>query len=248
MRNKMRQVFGLTALVMMTIMAPVRAATEPVTLSFPQGGHFRLSISSTDPNMIFIPGDKISAITGPMGALSDKRQAAFGGVMFSTARTAPFTFYLETRLGQVVAITATPVKGEGKVYRLLSSDPVARPEVQKWETAQPYESMLITLNKSALTGVLPEGFAPVESQQGGIQAPAGLQVSTERAWSGHALRVDQYRVTNSHTYSVALREQDFWRKGVRSVMFEHRAQTLLSGASVRLLVVRTQQEASDAQH
>lgn len=247
MRNNIRA-FGLVALVMMTFTAPVWAATDPVTLSFPQGGHFRLTISATNPNMIFIPGDKIKAMTGPMGAMSDKRRSGFGGVMFSTTRTAPFTFYLETELGQVVAVTATPIKGDGKVYRLLSSDPVERPEVRKWESGQPYETLLIALNKAVLTRVMPEGYAPIEPLRDGINTPAGLSVSPLQAWSGHALRIDQYRVTNSHAYGVALREQDFWRKGVRAVMFEQRAQTLMAGASVSLLVVRAQQEASDAQH
>ncbi|WP_250185733.1 hypothetical protein [Escherichia coli] len=70
------------------ITSPVTVyAQSPATLSFPQGGQFRLSISNTDPNMIFIPGDKVTAITAQNGMLADKRLTSAGGVLFTSVAT-----------------------------------------------------------------------------------------------------------------------------------------------------------------
>nr|WP_011387700.1 type-F conjugative transfer system pilin acetylase TraX [Escherichia coli]CAI79515.1 TraK-X deletion and fusion protein [Escherichia coli] len=67
------------------ITSPVTVyAQSPATLSFPQRGQFRLSISNTDPNMIFIPGDKVTAITAQNGMLADKRLTSAGGVLFTS--------------------------------------------------------------------------------------------------------------------------------------------------------------------
>ncbi len=117
------------------ITSPVTVyAQSPATLSFPQGGQFRLSISNTDPNMIFIPGDKVTAITAQNGMLADKRLTSAGGVLFTSVATRAFTLYVETALGQTFSVVATPVKGEGRVYRLMSAEPPSRPETRHWET------------------------------------------------------------------------------------------------------------------
>ncbi|ENI6931965.1 type-F conjugative transfer system secretin TraK, partial [Escherichia coli] len=69
----------------MTAAVPsVAMAQSPATISFPQGGQFRLSISNTDPNMIFIPGDSVTAITAQNGMLADKRLTSAGGVLFTS--------------------------------------------------------------------------------------------------------------------------------------------------------------------
>nr|WP_241391219.1 hypothetical protein [Serratia proteamaculans]ULG19010.1 conjugal transfer protein TraK [Serratia proteamaculans] len=53
MKNNLSALFFVTA---MLGASPVCVlAQSPSTLSFPQGGQFRLSISNTDPNMIFYP-------------------------------------------------------------------------------------------------------------------------------------------------------------------------------------------------
>ncbi|EGZ3991953.1 conjugal transfer protein TraB [Salmonella enterica subsp. enterica serovar Giza] len=126
-------------------MPPAAQAQSPATISLPQGGQFRLSISNTDPNMIFIPGDKVTAITAPGGMLADKRLTTAGGVLFTSVATRTFTIFVETALGQTFSVVATPVKGEGRVYRLMSAEPPSRPETRKWETAQAYEKLLISL-------------------------------------------------------------------------------------------------------
>lgn len=141
MKNNLPALLFGTA--MMVVVPPAAQAQSPATISLPQGGQFRLSISNTDPNMIFIPGDKVTAITAPGGMLADKRLTTAGGVLFTSVATRTFTIFVETALGQTFSVVATPVKGEGRVYRLMSAEPPSRPETRKWETAQAYEKLLI---------------------------------------------------------------------------------------------------------
>lgn len=222
-------------------------AQPPTTLTFPQGEQFRLSISNTDPNMLFVPGDHITAITAQGGMLADKRTTSSGGVLFTSVATRPFTFFVETALGQTFSVVATPVKGEGRVYRLMSAEPPARPVARQWETAQSYEKLLISLNRAALTGVIPEGYGEVKALPEGVHIPAGMVLKPEKAWAGDRLRIDRYQLRNANSRGVTLREQDFWKPGVRAVMFDHNAQTLLGGAAVMMTVIRSAREANDGQ-
>ncbi|MCB6865558.1 UNVERIFIED_CONTAM: type-F conjugative transfer system secretin TraK [Escherichia coli] len=222
-------------------------AQSPATLSFPQGGQFRLSISNTDPNMIFIPGDKVTAITAQNGMLADKRLTSAGGVLFTSVATRAFTLYVETALGQTFSVVATPVKGEGRVYRLMSAEPPSRPETRHWETAQAYEKLLIALNRAVLTDTIPDGYGEVKPLADGINVPGGFSATPQKAWSGDKLRVDSYELRNANTWGVALREQDFWKPGVRAVMFDSNAQTLMGGGRLTVTVIRENGEGTDGQ-
>ncbi|WP_370620252.1 type-F conjugative transfer system secretin TraK [Citrobacter meridianamericanus] len=98
MKNNLPALWLGTA--MMTAVPFAVLAQSPATISFPQGGQFRLSISNTDPNLIFIPGDKVTAITAQGGMLADKKLTSAGGVLFTSVATRAFTLYVETGLGQ----------------------------------------------------------------------------------------------------------------------------------------------------
>ncbi|EDV3139599.1 type-F conjugative transfer system secretin TraK [Salmonella enterica subsp. enterica] len=232
---------------MMVVMPPAAQAQSPATISLPQGGQFRLSISNTDPNMIFIPGDKVTAITAPGGMLADKRLTTAGGVLFTSVATRTFTIFVETALGQTFSVVATPVKSEGRVYRLMSAEPPSRPETRKWETAQAYEKLLISLNRAVLTGDIPDGYGEVKPLSDGIRLPGGFSVTPLKAWAGDQLRADRYELRNANTWGVALREQDFWKPGVRAVMFDNNAQTLIGGGRMTVTVIRGNGEGEDGQ-
>ncbi|EIK6982764.1 type-F conjugative transfer system secretin TraK [Salmonella enterica subsp. enterica serovar Amager] len=232
---------------MMVVMPPAAQAQSPATISLPQGGQLRLSISNTDPNMIFIPGDKVTAITAPGGMLADKRLTTAGGVLFASVATRTFTIFVETALGQTFSVVATPVKGEGRVYRLMSAEPPSRPETRKWETAQAYEKLLISLNRAVLTGDIPDGYGEVKPLSDGIRLPGGFSVTPLKAWAGDQLRADRYELRNANTWGVALREPDFWKPGVRAVMFDNNAQTLMGGGRMTVTVIRENGEGEDDQ-
>lgn len=227
---------------------PVVCAQAPATLSFQQGGQFSLNVSNTDPNMLFVPGDRITAISSQQGALTDKRDTSAGGVLFSTVATKAFTLFVETARGQAFSVVANPVAGRGQVYRLLSAQAPPRPEARRWETSLPYESLLIALGRSALTGSIPDGYGAVAPLPDGISVPYGMTAAQDFAWAGDQLRIDRYRLGNNRAYSIALREQDFWKPGVRAIMFDNGARTLLASGTLGVTVIRGTGEGRDGQH
>lgn len=218
--------------------ASASAVNEPKTLVFPPNGQFQLTISTSNPNLVVVPGDRVIAINSAAGKLTDKRNTKDGAVLFSSNSEKPFTIFIETEHGQVFSIQANPHKGEGRSYRLLSSTPSPRPAAKVWETSQPYESLLVELNKAALQGKIPESYAPADISSEKISAPAGLSMLAEEAWAGNSLKIVRYRVQNQLGYSISLREQDFWREGVRAVMFNLRTTTLLPGSSISVYVTK----------
>ncbi|QCR38920.1 type-F conjugative transfer system secretin TraK [Nissabacter sp. SGAir0207] len=220
------------------------AVTAPVSLSFPPNGQFDLPVSNTNPNLIVVPGDRIVAVNSAVGTLTDKRNTKEGAALLSTLQEKPFTFYLETEHGQVFSINARPAKGAGRSYRLSGQTAVHREEARKWETAQPYETTLIALNKALRQGRMPAGYAGVPADRDTLKAPLGLQVTAETAWSGDALRVVRARITNLGTLPAVLREQDFWQPGVRAVMFDTLG-TELPGGATAAVYVTLDQEAGD---
>ncbi|ELI6446605.1 type-F conjugative transfer system secretin TraK, partial [Aeromonas salmonicida subsp. salmonicida] len=110
------------------------------------------------------------------------------------------------------------------------------------ETAQPYESMLVALNRA-----LPEGYGPASIDKEAPFTRAGLQATPDSAWDGNALHIVRYRLTNPLSVPVVLREPDFWMPGTRAIMVHPRYQRLIAGASTWLYVIRTQ-EHTDGQH
>lgn len=227
--------------------APTTMAATAVTLTFSPGGHLDLPISNVNPNLIVVPGDRVTNISSAAGLLTDKKNTQAGAALFSTASDKPFTLYVETRLGQVFSINATPRATEGRSYRLFPTTPTPRPVAKVWETAQPYESMLVALNRALLRGALPEGYGPASIDKEAPFTRAGLQATPDSAWDGNALHIVRYRLTNPLSVPVVLREPDFWTPGTRAIMVHPRYQRLIAGASTWLYVIRTQ-EPTDGQH
>jgi conjugal transfer pilus assembly protein TraK len=234
---------------MLTVIASVSAHTGasvlPVTLNFVQGSQFPLTVSDTNPNMIFVPGDRITAISGPAGAMTDKRQTESGGVIFSTTTKKPFTFYLETEQGQTVSVAATPTKGQGRVYRLIGKATAsASAHDGHDEQATSYEALLVSLNRAVATGHAPDGYSPVTPLLDSINLPAGIQLTSINSWADGQLRVDVYRAENTRPYGLSLKEQHFWKPGVRSVMFDTQAKTLMPRASMMVFVIQGLRESN----
>lgn len=58
---------------------------------------------------------------------------------------------------------------------------------------------------------------------------------------------DRYELRSTSTRGMALREQDFWKPGVRAVMFNSDAQTLIGGGGTTITVIRRSKEGEDGQ-
>ena len=94
---------------------------------------------------------------------------------------------------------------------------------------------------------MPDGYGEVKPLADGINVPGGFSATPKKAWAGDQLRVDRYELRNANTWGVALREQDFWKPGVRAVMFDSNAQTLMGGGRLTVTVIRENGEGTDGQ-
>ena len=66
-------------------------------------------------------------ISSAAGMLTDKKNTKAGAVFFSSNdNSKPFTFFVETELGQVFSVNAAP-RREGRSYRLMPATQTARP-------------------------------------------------------------------------------------------------------------------------
>ncbi len=223
------------------------AAVAPATLSFPENGQFKLSVSNSNPNLIVVPGDRITAVNSAEGTLTDQRNTEAGALLVSTLATKQFTFFVETEKGQVFSITAVPEKRAGASYRLVSEVSGDNPKAKAWEQSQPYESLLISLNQAVRRNAVPEGYAVMPVTHEKLKTPAGLTSQAVQVWLGNRLKVTRFDVRNLSSISVQINEYDFWMPGVRSVMFSSRSRELTGGGSVGVYVT-TDLGGYDGQH
>ncbi|MEQ5974166.1 type-F conjugative transfer system secretin TraK [Serratia liquefaciens] len=223
------------------------AAVSPATLSFPENGQFNLPVSNSNPNLIVVPGDRITAVNSADGTLTDQRNTEAGALLVSTLATKPFTFFVETEKGQVFSITAVPEKRAGASYRLVSESTGENPKAKAWEQSQPYESLLIGLNQAVRRNAVPEGYAvmPVTHEQ--LKTPAGLTSRAVQVWMGDRLKVTRFDVRNTASISTQINEHDFWAPSVRSIMFSSRSRELSGGGTVGVYVT-TDLGGNDGQH
>lgn len=225
---------------------PVGAALVPATVSVPAGGQADIRISSTNPNYFEVPGDRITGITSAPGMLTDKRNTGGGGAFVSTSQSKPFTLYLTTEGGQTFSLNAHPESIEGRSYLLASQKPLNRDEAKAWENSQPYENLVVELNRSLVRNSIPQGYAAVSFADERTRTPSGVRAISTGAWEGAHLRVVRFQIKNAGSDTVYLHEQDFWQPGVRAVMFSTTGRELSGGGSATLYVT-SGQRGSDGQ-
>lgn len=243
----MRKKINILTLLMSLFPFVGSAASLSVSLTIPPGAQADIPLSNTNPNFFEVPGDRITGVTSSAGMLTAKSNTPAGGAFVSTAQEKPFTLYMTTEGGQTFSFNARPQKVPGRSYRVAGMLPVNRDEAKKWEESQPYESMLVSLNKSLRQGQLPDGYASVTTENTSLRTPSGVRAVAQKAWAGNALQVVHWHVTNQGTLTTPLREQDFWKKGVRAVMFDTGLREL-SGSSSTGVWVTSSQEAGDGEY
>lgn len=214
------------------------AGTGPAELRGENGSTFTVSVSRDSANVLMVQGDRITALTSKESDVPDPEKTGNGAVMFSVATDKPFTFVVETESGQVYSVRATPVKGQGRVYRIAPLSPVIHPATKVWEKESPYESLLIALNRGILNGMMPDGYSLVDDKERDVHFAAPIHAKRLQVWDGGNLRVEKYRLTNPNTWGITLNEHDYAGRGVRSIMFWPRSAVLPAGATVSLYLIR----------
>lgn len=90
------------------VMASGSGTLAPVVVSLANGGQANIAVSNTDPNLFTVPGDRITAVSGLDGMLTNSEQTGTGGVVVATVSKKPFTFILETERGLNFSVRAVP--------------------------------------------------------------------------------------------------------------------------------------------
>lgn len=215
-------------------------ATGPVLLRGENGSTFTVPVSRDNPNVLMVQGERISALTSKDSDIPGAEKTGNGAMLFYAVAGHPFTFVVETESGQVFSLRATPVKGPGRVYRITSLSPVSHPAAQARERSEAYESLLVALNRGALSGQMPDGYALTDADPQDVVLPVFGRATRFQVWRGDSLQVERYRLTNTGAHPLALREQAFQAPGVRAVMFWPRSASLPAGATVTLTLIREQ--------
>lgn len=117
---------SITPMVCLTLsLAAAHVQASAVTLKFAPGDQLNLAISNTNPNMIIVPGDRVVNISSAAGMLTDKKNTKAGAVFFSSPsdNSKPFTFFVETELGQVFSVNAAPPQWGGTQLSSAARDP-----------------------------------------------------------------------------------------------------------------------------
>lgn len=199
----------------------LRAATSPAAIPFENDATFSIVLSNTNPNKIIIDGELVTSISGPTGAY-DQSQTNEGALILSPLVGQNFTVFLQTASGASVSLNVEPKPGNGRTLRFVPlSMPVHKSDDAKaWEEGQSYEKTLVSLSRAIVRGEAPDGYQEFPVSRMPQYTPAvAVRLTPERQLVGAHLRAVRYRMTNPGMVTLSLRERDFWRKGVRAVMF-----------------------------
>lgn len=141
------------------VMASGSGTLAPVVVSLANVGQANIAVSNTDPNLFTVPGDRITAVSGLDGMLTNSEQTGSGGVVVATASKKPFTFILETERGLNFSVRAVPRAGAGRTVQLVSDLRGTGEEAGAWEMSTPYESLLVSVSQAVRAArCLPAGI------------------------------------------------------------------------------------------
>lgn len=235
MKTKRRYALTVVAL---TACFGAQAGTvdAPVTIPLQNGSQAHVSLSNSEPNLFNIPGDRVTFVSGVDESLVNYEPAANGGLVLSTLNKKPFSFVIETERGMNYSIRAVPRSGVGRTFSLVGESQGVSVAAKGWEEGQPYESMLVSLNKSLMEGRLPAGYGQMPVMREALAAPYGLRAQAQQVWTGHHLKVVRFEVSNPGSASQWVNEHDFWQRGVRAVMFDTPTRQIIGGGRMSVWI------------
>ncbi len=227
-------------------MAPAISATPsgtlaPTVVPLANGGQANIAVSNTDPNLFTVPGDRITAINSLDGGLTNQEQTDSGGAILATVSKKPFTFIVETERGLNFSIRAVPRAGVGRTIQLVSELIGTPGPAKSWEESNPYESVLVSLNRAVRQGQIPDEYQSIPVTSEVLSVPAGLRATAARVWTGHHLKVARYDVENVTLSARAIRESDFWQAGTRAIMLSGSVGQLVGGGRLQVWVTTAEE-------
>ncbi|MTC74217.1 hypothetical protein GKR75_08060 [Providencia sp. wls1919] len=212
------------------------AIVESTIINIRNGDQAGIRVSNTEPNLLVIKGDKITAVNSNQGSISSIQNTQNGGLVFSTLNTKPFTFVIETEKGGNYSFNATPQKIIGRTFTVENDEPGNNLDSLIWEKSDPYTNLLVELNRKILLGKIPIGYKTISYTEVNKILKKDLTLNSKNKWIGNYLEVTEYQLKNTGFTNVKISENDFLSAGVRAVVFEPRAETLIGGGSMKIFI------------
>ncbi|HGJ5881481.1 MAG TPA: type-F conjugative transfer system secretin TraK [Arsenophonus nasoniae] len=238
----------IIALLMGMMMPEVgQAITTPTVITLPDGGQAAIAFSSSEANLLTIAGDRITAVIPPVGVMQNLKSTANGSVVFTALGKKPFTFVVETERGHNFSLRAVPTERTGRTIQIVSQLGGVNSAAKTWEQTQPYEALLVDIQRRLLAGLPPTTYQSIPVTRENLPTPLGFSAKAEKVWAGHQLKVIQFTVTNQQAFSRPVVEANFWQPGTRAIGFSHPVQALAAGQSMSLFVIRSD-EVTNGEH
>ncbi|PVZ84216.1 type-F conjugative transfer system secretin TraK [Serratia sp. S1B] len=248
MKIKNKVGFFLAGFIGISSFALANAINLPVVIPLPNGGQANVGLSNTDPNLFTVPGDRIVAMNSVNGGLTQQEKTESGGVIVSTMSKEPFTFIIETERGQNFSIRAVPRSGAGRTFQLVGELTRTSEAAKSWEQGQPYEKMLVSLNKALMENHVPDGFSVIPVTNEKLNVPYGLKSTAEKVWIGYNISVVKFTIINTGTSRISVNERDFWEPNTRSIMFSRPTDQIIGGGRTEIYITRSMEGESDGKH
>lgn len=197
---------------------------DVVHIPFRENSTHSVHLATNNLNRISVKGDFISHVICPVGAcMSVSTRSATGvGTDDSTrtlrvyrAVTQPFTLYIVTRMGRHISVNVTPYQHLGRRLIFVPLDASAAEKTAAKNT--PYASLLISVMKSMVQGVAPDGFSITRVKGRPLTIDNGLRLVEVQRFGGDTLLGKVYRIDNTSAHAVTLAPSAFYHHGVRAV-------------------------------
>jgi conjugal transfer pilus assembly protein TraK len=117
---------------------------------------------------------------------------------------------VETERGLNFSVRAVPRAGVGRTIQLVSELTGTPGPAKSWEESNPYESVLVSLNRAVRQGQILMNTSPSLSHQKCYPC-LPVCATAARVWTGHHLKVVRYSVENVTLSARMIRESDFWQ-------------------------------------
>ncbi|ENZ7914630.1 type-F conjugative transfer system secretin TraK [Klebsiella aerogenes] len=214
----------------------------PVVVPLGNYSQANILLSNTDPNLFTVAGDRITAINGLDGDLTNQEQTDNGSVILATMSKKPFTFIVETQRGMNFSVRAVPRAGTGRTIQVVPEHMSAPGPAKFWEESLPYERLLVALNRALRKGEMPSGYQSVPVTSEILSVAGSMRAKAEKVWTGYHLKVVRYIVENMTYSPVIVKESDFWQPGTRAIMMNGISRSLVGGGRLQVWITTTEGE------
>lgn len=177
-------------------------------------------VSAHTLSRIFVKGDRIQHVRGKKGLYQlqyDKKTGAIYIKPMTVYSNKPFNIFITTESGKDYPLFLIPIDTPSETVEIRPKHFNAK-KAKHWEEQAPYQTTLLTLIQHMVNESTPPGYQ-LESPDKDYfwKAKPNLQVKLLNIYQGDRLQGEVAEVRNLSNRSVRIKEEDFYRHGIRAV-------------------------------